>query len=587
MTQLRFSTAVALLLSLAAAVSSQPGKAPPIIKFKQFGSTPEQFYQSSVTRWTGQLALNLETMKAEIAKARVTPAARTAINGHIDHTLGHVADLDRLIRRGGNADKVAAEFAEVEKSLTALSAAINHHPVARQATATTLVQADHAHQHLAETIGAGDTDPTRGKRRLIRLAETIDDNGEELRTLIADNIAGNDRALDRAIGQYARESRLLGRRVRDGADADLIKRTYEAMDARLTDVTTLLGRVRGVPAAVQTQLVRVHALHRRMAPLIGAAPGGGNPIPQLPGVKRFAFAVGADAGAQPHVTVFADEKGTIAHNFFAYDKAFDGGVRVDMADLNGDGVPDLIAAPGPSRGNVVMPVRVYDGRDLSLLVEFIPFPNWKGGVHIAASSLTRDGRALIAVTAEGTQHVKIFDLAKGKEIDSFFAHDKKATGGVRLAWGDMDGDGVPDLVTVNGPGNITTTVKAFDGKNGKVIAEFPVLDRKYTGGAFVAAADVTGNGRANMIVGLDGGNVPAVRIFDAKGKALVEWLAYDERFRGGVRVAVSAGNHVVTAPGSGLKNSLVRIFDTGRVKAPVAEFVPFPGYGGGLSIGGR
>ncbi len=42
------------------------------------------------------------------------------------------------------------------------------------------------------------------------------------------------------------------------------------------------------------------------------------------------------------------KKGPLLH-FFAYDVKFDGGVRVDMADLNGDGVPELIVAPGPSK----------------------------------------------------------------------------------------------------------------------------------------------------------------------------------------------------------------------------------------------
>ncbi|HEY1191686.1 MAG TPA: hypothetical protein VGE74_28900, partial [Gemmata sp.] len=306
----------------------------------------------------------------------------------------------------------------------------------------------------------------------------------------------------------------------------------------------------------------------------------------LPELRRLSFVVGADAGAQPRVTAFADEKGTIAYNFLAYDRTFDGGVHVDLADLNGDRIPDLVVSPGQSKTPVALPVRVYDGRDLRLLVEFVPFANWKGGLYAVGSDLTKDGRALIAVTAEGSQHIKVFDLAQGKEVDSFFAHGAKTTGGVRLALGDANGDGAPDLFVVNGPGNAVTTVKVFSGKDRKVLGEFPVVDNNYRGGAFIAAGDMTGNGLANAVVGLDAGTVPLVRVFDQKGRPLVEWLAYDERFKGGVRVALSARNHVVTGPGFGLKNSPMRLFHTGNVKAPVGEIVPFLGFDGGLNVGG-
>ena len=168
------------------------------------------------------------------------------------------------------------------------------------------------------------------------------------------------------------------------------------------------------------------------------------------------------------------------------------------------------------------------------------------------------------------------------------AHDPKTvSGGVRLAWGDVNADGVADILTVNEASNTHTRVKVFSGKDAALLANFPVLDEKYKGGGFIAAADFANNGQAHPVVGLDAGAVPLVRVFDPNGKAVAEWLAYDERFRGGVRVAVSRRNHIVTAPGPVLKNSPVRIFDVTKPKAPLGEVTPFPGFDGGLNVGGR
>lgn len=585
MTRYRFGAAVLFASVFASAVAAQPPKPPGVVPFKQFGATPEQFFQSSVTRWTGQLALDLEAAKSEIAASKAAPFARASLVTQIDAVQKENAELDGLVRRGAPKDRLLAAFTQLDTALTKLTIALNAQPVAKAAAAGSLARADTAYHQLAAAIGGGDGDPARQKRRLIRLADAVDDAGEDLRNLIADGLPGDNRALDRVLSNFAREGRLLSRRARDDASAELLKSTYAAGSARWAEALTVLGRAGNLPPAIAAQVTKTDGLHRRLGSALDAAPDGG-PLP--PAFKRLSFAVGTNGGANPHVIVFADEKGTVAYNFFAYEKGFDGGVRVDMADLNGDTVPELIVAPGPSRGNAVLPVKVFDGRDLNLLIEFTPFPGWKGGLTAAGVDLTKDGRSLIAVVGDGVPVIKVFDLAQGKEIAAFTAHDPKTvTGGVRLAWADVNADDTPDIVTVNGPSNTHTRVKVFSGKDAALFANFPVLDENYKGGGFVAAVDFNNNGQALPVVGLDAGTRPMVRVFDAKGKPLVEWIAFDERFRGGVRVAVSARNRVVTAPGPGVKNSPVRVFDVTRPQKPLSEITPFLGFDGGLNVGGR
>src|SRR4029079_14585765 len=115
------------------------------------------------------------------------------------------------------------------------------------------------------------------------------------------------------------------------------------------------------------------------------------------------------------------------------------GVRVALADLNGDGFPEVITAPGPGMPPLV---RVFDGQSLTLLVEFLALDaKWVNGVFVTAADPTRTGKAVVVVGADsgGGPHVRAFDLAAGVELDSFLPYDKAFTGGVRVALGDVNG----------------------------------------------------------------------------------------------------------------------------------------------------
>src|SRR5262244_1858589 len=67
---------------------------------------------------------------------------------------------------------------------------------------------------------------------------------------------------------------------------------------------------------------------------------------------------GAGEGGGPHVRVFDATTGVEILSFYAFQPTFSGGARVAAADVNGDGVPDLLVAAGPGGGPHV---RVFDG----------------------------------------------------------------------------------------------------------------------------------------------------------------------------------------------------------------------------------
>jgi hypothetical protein len=165
-------------------------------------------------------------------------------------------------------------------------------------------------------------------------------------------------------------------------------------------------------------------------------------------------------------------------------------------------------------------------------------------------------------------------------------------GGIRLAWGDINGDATPDLITASGPGQIASTVRIYDGTNlTRVLGEFLGVDERYTGGLWVAAADLTKNNRAEIVVGLDAGHRPLVRVFEgAKGKLEGELEPFPRTFRGGVRVAIGdpddrARLKIICAPGPGGRDLPIRVLKMdGKVHT---ELDPFPNRDLGMYVGSR
>src|SRR5690348_15499786 len=88
------------------------------------------------------------------------------------------------------------------------------------------------------------------------------------------------------------------------------------------------------------------------------------------------------------------------------------------------------------------------------------------------------------------------------------AFAKTFTGGVSVAAADVDGDGVPDVVAAAALPT-GARVHVFSGKTGAMIADFAVTGPAFQSGLTVAAADLTGDGKAEVVVGASGsGRVP-------------------------------------------------------------------------------
>ena len=255
-------------------------------------------------------------------------------------------------------------------------------------------------------------------------------------------------------------------------------------------------------------------------------------------------APGAGAGGGPHVKVFSGLDGRELLSFFAFDPSFRGGIFVAAGDVNNDGQTDIIVSAGPGGGPHV---RVFDGATQRLGTSFLAFDQgFLGGVRVAAGDVNGDGAADIIVAAGpgGGPHVRVFSGVDSSELQSFFAYDPAFTGGVFVASGDITGDGVDDIITGADAGG-GPHVRVFDGLSAQPVASFPAYSPNFLGGVRVATGDVNGDGRADIITGTGAGGKGEVRIFDGRDLSLRDSVrAYENGFCG----AIFAGGYSAPAP---------------------------------------
>lgn len=307
------------------------------------------------------------------------------------------------------------------------------------------------------------------------------------------------------------------------------------------------------------------------------------------GVSRLIL-TGPWSAAGPEVKVFDGGAASLLTSFFAYAASFTGGVRVATGDINGDGLADFVTGAGPGAGPHV---KVFSGATGAELRSFFAFdPGFAGGVFVAAGDVDGDGQADI-VTGAGagaTPHVKVFSGATGGELRSFFAFDAGFAGGVSVGAGDVNGDGHADLITGAGAGGVPH-VKVFDGVTGAVLWSFFAYDAGFSGGVYVGAGDVDGDGKADIVTGAGAGATPHVKVFSGtSGAELASFFAYASAFSGGVSVAASDLDEdgkadIVTGPGPGL-GPHVKVF-SGATGVELASFLAYGAeFTGGVFVAG-
>jgi hypothetical protein len=233
--------------------------------------------------------------------------------------------------------------------------------------------------------------------------------------------------------------------------------------------------------------------------------------------------------------------------------------------------PQIIVSPGPLAGQGPF-VRGYGIDGLARpYTEFDPYV-WLGdwGNRVAAGDLDGDGQVdLVTGTGAGPDLPPVargFTLAGVVHSGIYFRPYNTNGWGVEVACGDLDGDGTDEIVTGPGPGPVAGSHVRGYGWNGSDAVPLPGINFLAYGtpryGVKVACGDLDGDGRDEIVTGAGSGAVfgPHVRGWAVDGGMAapmpgISFFAYNT-LRWGVNVACGDLNgdgrdEIVTGPGPG------------------------------------
>ncbi len=306
--------------------------------------------------------------------------------------------------------------------------------------------------------------------------------------------------------------------------------------------TTVADGVATTPKATVTGLTNGTSYVFRVAAVSSAGTGGYSPVSA--GVTpRSVVAVGTEVGtlAVPVVRLVNAATGAVLAETTPFERAFRGGVRVAVADTDGDRIPELLVGSGAGRTAEIRLFRQQVVAGVTTLVEDVaartqPFgPRVTGGVEIAAGDVDGDGRAdIVAALARGAGTVHVFRSVAGADpfenspYRAFTPFGAGYGGGASVAVADVGtfvagrltsataADGHVEIVVGSGPG-MRSMVKVYDiSATPRVVTTIRPFTGPSQGGVSVASGRVDADAIEDVVVSSGRGGRSAVRVYNGR-----------------------------------------------------------------------
>jgi hypothetical protein len=230
------------------------------------------------------------------------------------------------------------------------------------------------------------------------------------------------------------------------------------------------------------------------------------------------------------VRVFNQRGQSERNGFFAYQSNLAGGDQVILADIDGNNTLEQIV----NRHSEVMVTRRGQ-----IINKWYPF----GKLYLSRPSLAlypkgKQPPDIIVGAGENTKPVVRFYNYQGRLLKpEWLAFDKNFRGGINVAAGLLNDKEMAIAVTPRG--GIPAVIRLFS-PEGKLLApEWLAFDKNFRGGVKVAIGDINGDGEGEIVAVASAGGGPQVRIFNRYGKLLGQFQAFREEAKTGYEVMIN------------------------------------------------
>ncbi|MBI2443812.1 MAG: hypothetical protein HYV42_01040 [Candidatus Magasanikbacteria bacterium] len=209
------------------------------------------------------------------------------------------------------------------------------------------------------------------------------------------------------------------------------------------------------------------------------------------------------------VRFFTGEGARARNGFFSFRDGYVGSAVIYQGDLDGAPGAEQIIATGPK-------LEIFNSRGERWFNDYPFGANFRGTLRLSVVRSAADRPVELIIAGSNNGEVQRYAYY-GKQLgESIFPLGKKYRGGFAVAAGDLDGDGKPEVVFGTGGGR-AAEVLVYDAELTKERQRFQPGGKKINGPVAVAVGNFRAGGAAELAVALGQPARPRVKILSGRG----------------------------------------------------------------------